>query len=554
MSNGRRRGFVILIAGVALAFALRALPLYWSGLPSTLDGFDYAWLAKTTTETGSIPLTQRADNLVFSTYLSVVSLVTDAVPVRAIQPLATVVGGVICFVGGVVARRVLRDSGSSDGTATAVGAVTATLLAVQGLFLRRTTVPDEEILGILLVITLAFCLHLALRSRLRRWWLVVGLLLVVFPMTHTFSTFIAALVVTALVVRHVSVRLSLRSVLGPGALAVAFWAYMFSYYRFAESSTTLSVPYVNRVMAYPGLFLAWLILLAIGIVWVQQTGRRVKQVSYLAVVGSFFGIVGLNAVSPIFPGTTQTPPLILGLVAILGVFAVTAAFGLELFESYRGGAIPTAMFLAPVTIIGFGLTASLTPEYYDTVMRAQTFLHVPAAMLVGVVLVRLLQGVSRATAGRTLRLALVALVLVSTLATAPLAYLTMDTATVPTTTYESEFEGVRFASTHTDAPWVSDHSLTRVGAHYFKAQVGYSAVANWLSGGPSPDCLVISQRSWTTTGAHLFPNAPETVSATAYAEWTATRNVVYANTGNDPVVVSRPVGNATCAVATNRTV
>ncbi|WP_241768356.1 hypothetical protein [Haloferax sp. ATB1] len=80
MSNGRRRGFAILIAAVALAFALRALPLYWSSYPSTLDGFDYAWLAKTATETGALPLTQRADTLVFSTYLSVVSLVTDAVP------------------------------------------------------------------------------------------------------------------------------------------------------------------------------------------------------------------------------------------------------------------------------------------------------------------------------------------------------------------------------------------------------------------------------------------------------------------------------------------
>ncbi|WP_396611648.1 hypothetical protein ACH9L7_15845 [Haloferax sp. S1W] len=546
MSSGRRRALLVLLTGVALALFLRALPLYWSSYPSTLDGFDYAWFAQTAAETGGLVFEMRADNLGFTVLLSVVTVLTDTLAVRVIQPLATVIGASICFVAAVIARRVVRDYGYRDAFATKVGAVTAVLLAIQGLFLRRTSVPDEEILGILLVITLAFALHLALRSSGPRWWAVVVPILVVFPLTHTFSTFIAALVVTALVVRHLSVRLSIRSLPGPGALSAGFWAYMFFYYRYAEASTPLSVPYVDRVTTYPGLFLAWIIVLAIGIVWVQRTGLRIKRVSYLAVAGSFFAIVGVNAISPIFPGTTATPRTILILVSFLGAFAVIAALGLDIFGAYRGGVIPTAVFLAPVTIIGFGLTASLTPEYYDTVMRAQTFLHIPVALLGGVVIVRLLERAAQSTSRRLLRLSLVAVVLLATLATAPLAYLTMDTATVPSTTYESEFEGVRFASTHSDGVWVSDHSLTRVGVHYFRHPIAVTGVASWLTGGPSPQCPVVSQRSWTTTGAHLFPTAPETVDTDTYERWTTTRNVVYANSGNDPVVISKPTGESTC--------
>jgi hypothetical protein len=71
-----------------------------------------------------------------------------------------------------------------------------------------------------------------------------------------------------------------------------------------------------------------------------------------------------------------------------------------------------------------------------------------------------------------------------------------------------------------------------------------TATASWLSSGGSPRCPVVSQASWTMTGAHLFPFAPETISEERYDAWLAGRQVVYANTGRDPVTVSVPVGAA----------
>jgi hypothetical protein len=538
--SSRRRPLATLLALVALALAVRAAPLYWSGYPSTLDGFGHAAFARTAVRTASIPLTVRADSLLFGSLLATTGLVLDVDPLRLAQPLATTIGAGICFVGAVVARRVAREVRLPSVTPTRVALFAAALLAVEGLFLRRTSVPDEELVGILFVLVLAVSLHAALRTGLARWYAVAGLLLAVFPITHTFSSLLAALVTTALVARHVTRALSLRSLAGGGALALGFWVYMAGYYRLAESYTPLVVPYVDRITAYPGLFLAWLVVLVVGVVWVQRTGPLAKRAAYLAVVGSFFAVVLLNAFTPIFPGTVTTPRVILLLVGLLSALALAAAASLDVVSAYRGGAVVAALFLAPVVVVGFALTASLTPEYYGTVMRAQTFLHFPAALLGAVTLARLSR-VDGSRAKSALGVGVVALVLVATVASAPLAFLTVDTAAVPSTTLSSEFESVEFASENLHARWASDHSLTRVGALYFGANVTYDATASWLTGGPSPPCPVISQRSWTTTGAHLFPTAPRTVSTERYARWLRGRNVVYSANGLDPVVVSVPV-------------
>jgi hypothetical protein len=143
-----------------------------------------------------------------------------------------------------------------------------------------------------------------------------------------------------------------------------------------------------------------------------------------------------------------------------------------------------------------------------------------------------------------LRIFVVVLVLVATVGSLPFAYINLDTGSYPSTTFDSEFHGVAFVSERTDGPWTTDHSLSRSGIHYFRSDTGVSATASWLSGGASPTCPVLSQESWTTTGAHLFPFAPETVSEERYGEWLGSRNVVYVNTGRDPVTVSLAVNAA----------
>jgi hypothetical protein len=188
-------------------------------------------------------------------------------------------------------------------------------------------------------------------------------------------------------------------------------------------------------------------------------------------------------------------------------------------------------------------------------LRTQSFGHVAVLAVGGIGVV----GIGRWLQShdipfrRGLYVLAVAIFLTGILVTLPLAYLSLDTGTYPSTTLESEFEASAFATERVDGAFATDHSLSRVVGHYHTplgppvpgGPTGEAAVnptRTWLRGGPPPTCPVLSQHSWATTGAHLYPTPPASIDTEAYRDFLATRNLVYDAGGRDPVVLTRPVG------------
>jgi hypothetical protein len=527
-----RSGWLWVGVVIAIALGFRVVPLYWSSLPSTLDGFAYAAAGETAVQTGSFPLDERADRLVFASLLGRIGMITGEGVLSVTQPVGSLIGTASVIYGIVIARRVATECSLISTDPTRAGLIAGGMLAAEGLFLRRTSVPDEEILGILLTLTVAFSLHYAYRSGAPRWYIISIGILSIFPLLHTFTSFVVGLVVTAVTVRHIAHSPSLQSITIGSGMAVGFWLHVATYYRVAESALPLTVPYVDRVTAYPGLFIAWVLLLIIGTVWIGQTTTRLRQFVYSSIIIGLLSVLVINTVTPVFPGTVTTPPIVAIFVLLIGGVSLIAVGTLDILSQYDGVAILGALFVAPAAIIGFSLTASLTPEYFATAMRAQTFLHLPVLIIVAIGLTRVLQWNPRGAAAMC-----VAIVILLTALSAPLAYLNMDTGSNPSTTLESEYQAVQFSSTQLPVSWAGDHSLTRVGGHQFSdGKIG--PVARWLNDEASPQCVVVSQRSWTTTGAHLFPQAPGTVAQNRYRQWLFQRNVLYSNSGIDPVRVS----------------
>ena len=544
-----RRGLVI-VTLLAIATLARVVPLYWSPHPATLDGFQYAWFAREALATGSYPIGEfRADSFVYTGLAAVVSGVAGVAPLRSIQPLSSLIGVGGVVVGVAVARRIAAEYGWSRRRVTSAAVAAGFVLALDGIYLRRTMVADEEVMSYVLWPLAVVALHLWLAGRRpARWGVVAGILLVTLPVLHIFSTFVAGLSVVALVAVHVVRNPDTRTVLGGGAVVAAFWLYFGGYYHIA-TSTALTVAYVDRVTAFPGLFLAWVILLVVGAAWLWTTDSRLRALVFLVPVGAFYAITTANVFVSVYPGTPLTPVgVLVPVVALLGP-VLAAGYGLTRLSTTRpGSAVVVALLAAPLALVGFSLTASLTPEYVNTAIRGQTFGHLPVAILAGLVLSGLVArrpspvlDIEPGTGRTVVRYLLVGLVLVSVVGSLPFAYLTLDTGTYPATTFDSEFRGVGFVATHTQGPWATDHSLSRVGILYFRSDASPAPTASWLSGGASPRCPVVSQESWTSTGAHLFPFAPDTVSPSTYDAWLSERSVVYANTGRDPVTVSLPV-------------
>ena len=569
-----RSSLLVLVSVFVLALALRLVFLYWSPLPATLDGIEHAAHARDALVAGHLPLDGlRADHLVFVTLLASAGAILGVPPITLAQPLSALLGAASCLVGVALVHRLCVEIGWSARRTRLATALAGFSLAASGIYLRRTGLPDEEILAHLLLPLLALSLHRTLLERDRRFTASTVGLLVLFPITHTLSTLVALLVVAGLLAVH-AVRDPTRRTVAAGTLLVGgFWAYAFTYYEVAER-TSLIVPYVDRVQAFPGLFLAWLVVLGIGILWFQRTSRWTRRIVFSLPIALGFCIVLVNLFTPVFPGTIATPLPVAVLVVTLVVPALFASGALSVFAAKRSTATVLLALLAAATVlVAFSLTATLTPEYFGTVMRVQTFAHLPAFALAALTAARIAIPTTDRTPARAdrsatthsaatdggsgvgtlrtsgVRALVVGVLFVSVAASTPLAYVNLDTGSYPSTTTESEFGAAAFATDRLDERWSGDHTLTRIAGYYHydggPANGTMYDAREWLRNGPSPCRPTLSQRSWTTTGAHFFPAAPETVSRERYDAWIAGRNRVYATGGIDPLTLTFPRPGAT---------
>lgn len=546
----RRSYALVLFAVFAVAAAMRTIPLYWSPLPHVLDGFAHAGHARETLAAGHVPLSTdlRADLLVITSLTSVASLVTGEAPLYVIQPALSVIGAAVPLLGMAFARRLGEDLGWPARKVRAAALATGLLLAVQGLFLRHTSIPDPEPMGQLYAFLAVLSLHrlLAGRGATRRWLVPLAVLLGTFPILHKFSTFNAALAVTALVGAALARRPRKRTAaLGVGVSA-AFWAVFVGYYELVERFGILGVAYVSLVRTNPGLFVAWVVVLVVGVAWYQRISTRSRRTLFFLPFGLLFVLVAVNAVRPVFPGTIRSEPTVLMLVSFLAVPVCFAGYGLfALSRRYETATAVTALLGGPLAIIYFSLTANLTPDFFATAIRGQAFLHVPTFVLVGLAAA----GVGWRAHGRTrrpsVRAGLLAALAISTLLTVPIAFVALDTLDYPGTTHESEFAAVEHSATYVDGRWATDHGPMRVGRTTFGAAAGMAPSRTWLRGGPAPSCPMLSFDGWVTNGANFWPAAPQETHRARYEATLAERHVVYAANGRESIALSLPRGEAT---------
>ncbi len=557
--TARRRLFALAVAAAFVAgLGLRLVPLHWSPLPATLDGFQYADLAATARS--SAPLLGSeilSDELVFTALLAVLSAVVGEAPLVVAQPMAAAVGAVAPIAAGALAARTGREL---DWPARRVG-LAATLavlgVAVEGLYLRRTGVPDEEAVGLLLVPLLAIAVHRILVTGRARWAAVTGLFAAAFPLLHNLSTVVALLTATGVLALGVG-RSPRRGVALAGGLVTAFWVYFFAYYGFADR-LGLGNSYQTLLGDYLGLFAAWVVLFVAGVRWFRSTTDGVRRLLYLSPVCLGVALVAANAVRPIFPGTVRSPPLVVALLSLYLVPLGLAALALDRIERAPAAGVAASVLLAPFAVVYYGVTASMNPAFFDAVMRVQSFAHPAVFAFAGLAVAALLDSgavddartrLSDARASENgvdrgrLRTVVAVVFVLCLLGTVPLGYVELDTATYPSTTTRSEFRAATFAATHTRGAFAAGDPVSRV-AHYYHDDAGASKAPTraWLaSGGDPPSCPVVSRESWTRAGAHLYPAAPETLSDARHRQLLTRRNLVYSSNGLDPIYVTVPPG------------
>jgi hypothetical protein len=480
--------------------------------------------------------------------------VTDLEPLYLAQPLYGLVGAATALVAAGFALRIGRARGWHPSRTASIVLLAGLAVAIEGLFVRRTGVPDDDAFTLLLIPLAAFALVQYLRGRHRGWLAALLPMLFILPLTHTFSSLIGALTLTAVVSAELARRPTWKTALPAVGIGAAFWVFMAGYYEVAMLSG-LTVPYVGRVSGYPGLFVAWTIVLVLGVVWYQRTAGWVQRGVVLAPLGLFFVVMLTNRVVSVFPGTPRTPLVVLVLVLPLAVPVAVAGWAAPLLgERSPVGVVLLALLAAPVSHVLFGLTAALNPAFFATVLRAQTFGHIPVLVVAAAGAVGVLGGSTRvlgwsdrsvssedrvASDGGTSRARAVVtlLVVVALVGTAPVAYVNLDTGSYPTGATETEYAAAGFAAIYAEEEVATDHKQSRL-VRFREGSAGIGPLVSWLDGGPPPEGALVSKGYWTTTGAHLFPGAPRTVSERRFDCTLAERHRVYHTDGIHAISVT----------------
>lgn len=536
-----RRGWPLVVGTVlAVGIAFRAAFLFWSPLPATLDGFRYARLAEGVLSSGQlVALDVQSDELVTTWLLATTSAVTDVGPLYLAQPVVACLGGASALAAVVLVRGLGRSFGWPDRRVRTAAVLAGLMLAIEGLYLRRSGVPDEEALGLLLLPLFALAAHRTFSTRRIAWGVPFVLLAGTYPLLHNLSSVAAAMTLTALAALHVRREPSRLTVLVAAGSTVGFWTYFFGYYAVAERYG-LQLTYSGLIREHPGSFLAWIVLLAIAAAWLVSTTHLSQRATFATGFGILFVVVGVNVVQPIFPGTVRTPRLVLALVGLFVVPVALAAWGTP-WVLRRGddGHLVVALLVGPLVLVWFTLTTSLSPVFFDATMRAQSFAHVGVVALAAAVAVGV--GSRHRMAGRALVLSLALVALLSV----PLGFIHLDTASAPRTVHESEFRAATVAGS--GGNYTSDHRLSRLwGLYHGDARGSIGPTRTWLGGGPPPDCPTLATAEWTRTGAHFYPTEPLTLSEERYEGWKRTQNLVYSSNGYTEVVVGTTPGNGGC--------
>ncbi|WP_435196337.1 sodium:phosphate symporter [Natronomonas sp. EA1] len=519
----KRIGVLAVLAVFTVGLALRTAYLYWSPLPATLDGFRYARLAAEVSP--SLTATDiQSDELVTTLLLTAAGQVTGVRTLTLAQPFVAVAGAATGLTGMALAARTAPRLGV-DRRAAAL--LTGFTLTVSGMVLRRTGVPDEELFAILLLPVFLLAAAQAFRTRRRAWLAVLVLLALAYPPLHNLSSLIAVVSLAALATWALVRDPRPRAAALPLASSLGFAAYFAGYYTVAER-VGLELTYSGLVREYPGALLAWVCLLVVLVTWFVGTGHTGRRLALGAAMGSLFLVAAVNLVVPVFPGTTETPPVVFGLVALFVVPVGLAVWGGGSIG--RTGALLAAV-AGPLAVVWFALTTSPGIQFFGTVIRAQTFAHPGVFALAALVALRV------RTRWRTV--AVVALVLAA-VASVPFAYIHLDTGTAPKTVQPTEFAAISFATDHTDR-YVADHRLSRPGPLYYAAgNASVNSAREWLRGGPPPDCPTLLVRSWVTQGAHFYPLPAETLDAGRYNRFRAGNDLVYSSGGTPAAAVVAP--------------
>jgi hypothetical protein len=513
-----------------IALAARLVPLTFSSLPFSVDGFTLARVASDIAARGAGVIDAGDVNSYnmklpgFSLLWAGIAQLAGLSPLRHVQlvlPMITCLTVLPAYLIGI------KTTGRRLG-----GFASGLFVALFGSFLLHTSASAKESIA-LLVFPVAVLLFQERGDRRKRALAVI--LLLFLPFLHALTAFLTLGMIAALVVlqqrralhrgRFSAKALVLDVITGP-ALAVPALVYYLA----------VDLPFLSEVLAPAsfGLFIAIVVLLTalIGPAARRPTrriGRRLVSPAARTFIPPLVGVLVVvgNSGRGLFVGAAGTQPALLGVLPVILLIAALAVIGLQLLRrtTNRMSDVVVSMLIAPTALILFGLLRGLDATGLTLVYRSFDFMDYAFAALVAVAFVAAWRGLRRLRPARGL---LAAGFLATLLATTPIAWDTPAVFGVQNVTTPEEFQALALLASLGARNVTTDERLASVGAWWF----GYSTdpllpIALRENQTVLADYALLLER-WTTVGAQLHPAPNVVLSRETIDQFLDSNRLVYA--------------------------
>ncbi len=526
------RGHLLPVASVlSVAVSARLLQLLLSSLPLNIDSFAQVAIATDLMQSGHWGLDEESLNAYnlkmphLPVLLAVSASLTGVDPLRLAAPFM-----IIISLSGILGTYALAYVLTRK---RAIAASAALVLALLGPYIFLSSTLMKEAVGLSLLPLLVLLL---MKREDRRMRGLAAAILLILPLIHHLSMVMAYGFVSLIVLlQHAQAywhgrwswrALGLDLLLGPALFLFGLW-----YYISVRMEFFTTVWSTNEI----ALFLSTaLIMAAAGLLLTSRRRARpwfalskskllpslVDQKS-LVIVGAFLLVVA-NAYRPLFPGTVRTSYLLLAIAAVYIPLTLLALVGFNVHRLSSGPqkTVVLSLILAPLTVIVYALLRGLDPLSHVLLYRSVDFLDYGLAIAIGTALLRRPRGRRRSV--------LVIVMLLSLLATLPLAYGTEEVLQVQNTTYRYELAALGWLVGVTGVTPETDQRIGAILSMYFNARAD-STLPFKLEVGAAHEAgsVLLVEENWSTRGAQVHPLPFLRIREEAFLRLQEDSNLIY---------------------------
>jgi hypothetical protein len=505
------------------------IPQIYSPLPYNLDGMTEIRIAQDILDEDKFPTLKNqsyakagymAYTPVYNIFLAYAAQMFGLQPVEIAQIITPIIGAVA-----VIAVFLLIHTFVRNKLAAIIGSL---FLVFSGTFVFVTAAAWKEAMAFALI---PIILYMFYRRNMLKYRIGAIILLIFLIFVHHLATIITYLIVTFIVTAQVTYSYrkyrskKRRIIFLEFATVGVCWLVAASYYHTVRFER---FEYLFTGLTAVLLILVIILMMIVVIFAARKSERTIRfKPSYLLPIVAV-AFLFINYFFPIFPAfISPNVYLLLSIIPyfVLLAFVIGGATKLLYSTKLSDRSWIAALFIAPITIMLFGVLKKMDFKAYAMFFRSFDFIDYGVAIAIGVGLVTLMMK-SKKIDKKIICVCFVALCV----ATTPIAYSTKQIFGVQNETYFYEYRAVRWLADHNQAEYVlvSDQRISQLGWRLYDIKYSGKLPAIMINNKTLKNGeIYFAESKWWCEGAQIYPHGREIINQTVLMEYVLNNNILY---------------------------